>query len=153
MGAGSAPHDAQVASVLRGCGACCRLCQHPTARFKSWRYSRRFRAEGSRYSTDLEASYELDFWGRNRDLVNSAQAAVRASNADRATVALTVTSAVANTYFQLLSLRERIAVARANLKSAQDILSVVQRRVTAGFSANADLIPQRAAPAAEQRAL
>jgi NodT family efflux transporter outer membrane factor (OMF) lipoprotein len=86
-------------------------------------------------------------------LVNSAQAAVRASNADRATVALTVTSGVANTYFQLLSLRERLAVARANLKSAQDILSVVQRRVTAGFSANADLLQQRAALAAEQAAL
>src|SRR4029079_18939197 len=105
------------------------------------------------YSAGLEASYELDFWGKNRDLVNSAQAAVRASNADRATVALTVTSGVANTYFQLLSLRERIAVARANLKSAQDILNLVQRRVTAGFSANADLIQQRAALAAEQAQL
>ena len=105
------------------------------------------------YSAGLEASYELDFWGKNRDLVNSARSAVRASNADRATVALTVTSGVANTYFQLLSLRERIAVARANLKSAQDILNVVQRRVTAGFSANADLIQQRAALAAEQAQL
>jgi len=105
------------------------------------------------YSAGVEASYELDFWGKNRDLVNSAQAAVRASNADRATVALTVTSGVANTYFQLLSLRERIAVARANLKSAQDILNLVQRRVTAGFSANADLLQQRAALAAEQAAL
>jgi NodT family efflux transporter outer membrane factor (OMF) lipoprotein len=105
------------------------------------------------YSAGLEASYELDFWGKNRDLANSAQALVRASNADRATVALTVTSGVANTYFQLLSLRERIAVARANLTSAQDILNLVQRRVTAGFSANADLIQQRAALAAEQAQL
>jgi NodT family efflux transporter outer membrane factor (OMF) lipoprotein len=105
------------------------------------------------YSAGLDVSYELDFWGKNRNLLDSAQAAVRASNADRATVALTVTSGVANTYFQLLSLRERIAVAQANLKSAQDILSVVQRRVTAGYSANADLIQQRAALAAEQAAL
>ena len=105
------------------------------------------------YSAGLEASYELDFWGKNRDLLDSAHAAVRASRADRATVALTATSAVANTYFQLLSLRERIAVARANLKSAQDILGVVQRRVTAGFSANADLLQQRAALAAQQAVL
>jgi NodT family efflux transporter outer membrane factor (OMF) lipoprotein len=105
------------------------------------------------YSAGLQASYELDFWGKNRDLLDSAQAAARASRADRATVALTATSAVANTYFQLLSLRERIAVARANLKSAQDILGVVQRRVTAGFSANADLLAQRAALAAEQAVL
>jgi NodT family efflux transporter outer membrane factor (OMF) lipoprotein len=105
------------------------------------------------YSAGLQASYELDFWGKNRDLVDSANAAVRASRADRATVALTVTSGVANTYFQLLSLRERVAVARANLQTSQDILGVVQRRVTAGFSANADLLAQRAAVAAEQAAL
>ena len=105
------------------------------------------------YRAGLDVSYELDFWGKNRDLLDSAHAAVRASNADRATVALTVTSGVANTYFQLLSLRERIAVAQANLKSAQDILNLVQRRVTAGYSANADLIQQRAALAAEQAVL
>ena len=105
------------------------------------------------YSAGLQASYELDFWGKNRDLLDSAHAAVRASRADRATVALTTTSAVANTYFQLLSLRERIGVARANLKSSEAILNVVQRRVTAGFSANADLLAQRAAMAAQQALL
>ena len=102
------------------------------------------------YNAGLDVSYELDFWGRNRDLLNSAKAQLRASQADRATVALTVTSGVASTYFQLLSLRERLAVARANLKSAEEILSVVQRRVTVGYSANADLIQQRAALAAQQ---
>jgi len=105
------------------------------------------------YNAGLEVSYELDFWGKNRDLLDSARAQVRASEADRATVALTITSGVATSYFQLLSLRERIAVARANLTSAEDILGVVQRRVTAGFSANADLLQQRAALAAARAAL
>ncbi len=105
------------------------------------------------YSAGLQASYELDFWGKNRDLLDSASAALRASRADRITVALSVTSGVANSYFQLLSLRERILVARANLTSAQDIFGVVQRRVNAGFSANADLLAQRVALAAEQAAL
>ena len=105
------------------------------------------------YNAGLDVSYELDFWGRNRDLLDSARAQLRASQADRATVALTVTSGVATTYFQLLSLHERLAVARANLKSAEEILSVVQRRVTAGYSANADLLQQRAALAAQQAAI
>ena len=96
------------------------------------------------FNAGLDASYELDFWGKNRDALESAQAARAASRADRQTVALTVTSGVATTYFQLLSLRERIAVARANLKSSQDILDLVQRRVTAGYSAPADLTQQRA---------
>ncbi|HVW75534.1 MAG TPA: efflux transporter outer membrane subunit [Rhizomicrobium sp.] len=105
------------------------------------------------FNAGLDVSYELDFWGKNRDALDSAKAASLASRADRETVALTVTSGVATTYFQLLSLRERIAVARANLKSAQDILNLVQRRVTAGYAAPADLTQQRAALAAEQAAL
>jgi NodT family efflux transporter outer membrane factor (OMF) lipoprotein len=105
------------------------------------------------YSAGLDASYELDFWGKNRATADSADETTRASRADRATVALTVTASVANTYFQLLSLRERIATARANLKSAQDILNIVQRRVIAGYAANADLIQQRAALSLEQSTL
>jgi multidrug efflux system outer membrane protein len=105
------------------------------------------------YSAGLAASYELDFWGKNRAGLDAATAAVRASRADRATVALTATASVANTYFQLLALRERIAVASANLKTSEEILGVVQRRVTAGYAANADLIQQRTAMAAERAAL
>jgi NodT family efflux transporter outer membrane factor (OMF) lipoprotein len=110
-------------------------------------------AQETDFNAGLDVSYELDFWGKNRDMLDSAKAASQASRADRQTVALTVTSGVATTYFQLLSLRERIAVARANLKSAQDILNLVQRRVTAGYSAPADLSQQRAALAAEQAVL
>ena len=68
------------------------------------------------YNLALGASYELDFWGKNRDAADAANFARDASAADRATVALTATSGVANTYFQLLSLRERLAVAKANLE-------------------------------------
>jgi NodT family efflux transporter outer membrane factor (OMF) lipoprotein len=105
------------------------------------------------YSATLGVSYDLDFWGKNRDAVDSAKAARRASLADRGTVALTVTAGVANSYFQLLSLRDRIAVAKANITSSQAILSIVQRRVTAGAAANADLIQERANLAAQQATL
>jgi NodT family efflux transporter outer membrane factor (OMF) lipoprotein len=105
------------------------------------------------YSTALGVSYDLDFWGKNRDLVSSADAARNATIADRATVALTVTAGVANTYFQLLALRDRIETARANLKSSQDILNIVERRVRAGYAANSDLTQERANMAAQQAAL
>jgi NodT family efflux transporter outer membrane factor (OMF) lipoprotein len=105
------------------------------------------------YSAGLGASYELDFWGKNRDLADAADAARAASAADRRTVALTVTGSVANSYFQLLALRDRIAVAQANLQSSQSILNVVQRRVTAGYAAAADLLQERANMARQQAAL
>jgi multidrug efflux system outer membrane protein len=102
---------------------------------------------------ELGASYELDFWGKNRDAVQSARAQRAASDADRATVALTVTAAVADAYFQLLSLRERIAIARANLAASEQILRVVQRRVGAGYAPNSDLTQERANMAAQQALL
>jgi NodT family efflux transporter outer membrane factor (OMF) lipoprotein len=105
------------------------------------------------FSAGVGASYELDFWGKNQAGVDSADAARRASLADRATVALTTTSAIANGYFQLLALRERLTVARDNLQSAQAILTAVQRRVDAGFSPSADLIAARAGVATQQTVL
>ena len=110
----------------------------------------------SQHETDwgaaLGASYELDFWGKNRDALDAANAARAAGVADRATVGLTVSAGVADSYFQLLSLRERIALARANLTTSEQILSVVQRRVEAGYAPASDLTQERANMAA-QRAL
>ena len=105
------------------------------------------------YSAGLGASYELDFWGKNRALAGAAAAARAASAADRQTVGLTVTAAVANGYIQLLSLRERIAVAQANLKSSQETLNLVERRVKAGSAAAADATQERANMAAQRAIL
>lgn len=105
------------------------------------------------YSAGLGASYELDFWGKNRDLADAAQSAAAASAADRATVALSVTASVANSYFQILSLRQRIAVTEANIEASQSTLAVVQRRVAAGYAANADLLQERANMAAQRATL
>lgn len=101
----------------------------------------------------LGASYELDFWGKNRDALQSAQANRAASAADRATVGLTVTAGIANTYFQLLSLRERMDIARANLAASEQTLRVVQRRVDAGYAPNSDLAQERANIAAQRAIL
>jgi NodT family efflux transporter outer membrane factor (OMF) lipoprotein len=99
------------------------------------------------------ASYELDFWGKNKAAAQSAELLRTATAADNATVALTTSAAIADGYFQILALRERIALAQANLKSAQSILGVVQRRVTAGYAPNSDLTQARADAAAQQAAL
>lgn len=101
----------------------------------------------------LGASYELDFWGKNRDALQSAEALSAASAADRATVGLSVSAGVANTYFQLLSLRERMDIARANLAASEDTLRVVQRRVTAGYAPASDLAQERANMAAQRAIL
>ena len=89
------------------------------------------------------ASYEFDFWGRNKSLLMGAQASNRATRADRETVALTAVSGTASTYFQLLSLRERIEIARLNLENAEAVLAVTDARVRNGAASPLELAQQR----------
>ena len=98
----------------------------------------------------LGASYEFDFWGRNRSLVRAAEASNRATRADRETVALTAVSATASTYFQLLSLRERLEISRLNLENAQAVLAVTEARVRNGIASPLELAQQRQTIAGQQ---
>jgi outer membrane protein, multidrug efflux system len=104
---------------------------------------------GSAHETDwaalLSASYEVDFWGKNRATARSASRLADASRADRDTVALTAQAGVADGYFQVLSLRERLAIAALNLNAAQRLLDVIQARFDAGFSNPVELASQKAA--------
>jgi multidrug efflux system outer membrane protein len=52
------------------------------------------------YTPQLTASYELDFWGKNRAIRAAAVAAAQASRYDRDTIALSVYTSVALTYFE-----------------------------------------------------
>jgi outer membrane protein, multidrug efflux system len=90
----------------------------------------------------LSASYELDFWGKNRDGLASAQAAALASRYDRDTIELSTTSSIALTYFQVLALREREAVAKDNLASAESILRILRGRLAAGIATALDVAQQ-----------
>ena len=98
----------------------------------------------------LGASYEFDFWGRNRSLLRAAQASNRATRADRETVALTAVAATATTYFQLLSVRERLETARLNLENAQAVLAVTEARVRNGVASPLELAQQRQTIAGQQ---
>ena len=98
----------------------------------------------------LSASYEVDFWGKNRATTNAARLQVSASSAERDTVALTLLGGVAGEYFQVLALRERLSIARANRDAAQEILAAVQARYDAGVASPTELASQKAALYAAQ---
>jgi outer membrane protein, multidrug efflux system len=74
------------------------------------------------YSPQLTASYELDFWGKNRAARSAAVAGAEASRYDRDTVALSIYASVALTYFQALAAHDRLVVAQDDLNNAQHIL-------------------------------
>jgi outer membrane protein, multidrug efflux system len=84
------------------------------------------------YNTALNASYVLDFWGRNRALLRAAESTANASRFDREVVALTTLVSVANTYFLVLEAQDRIRAANENLRAAERILKVFQDRRAQG---------------------
>ncbi len=100
------------------------------------------RAPFNTFNPELTASYELDFWGKNRALRAAARATAIASHYDKETVALTVISSVATSYFQALEFRDRLDVARRNLANGLKILHGLQLEQTAGIATALDVAQQ-----------
>ena len=105
------------------------------------------------YGVSAQASYEIDVWGLNRDQLHAAEENELSARYTQQTVALTVASDVANTYFDILALRERIAIAKSNIAAAQRILTITEAKVTNGVSSNLELAQQRAQVAGEEAAI
>jgi outer membrane protein, multidrug efflux system len=105
------------------------------------------------FNPELSASYELDFWGKNRASRDAARAAAMASRYDQQTVALTVISSVATTYFQALELRDRIQVAQQNLQNGEKILRGFQAEQLAGTATGLDVAQQETTVAVLNAAL
>jgi NodT family efflux transporter outer membrane factor (OMF) lipoprotein len=107
--------------------------------------------EVTNYSASLSASYQLDFWGKNRDAALAAEESANASRFDRETVVLTSLAAVANAYFQVLTSQDRIRTAERNIASAQRILDAIKQRFSAGTGTELD-VAQQESILANQRA-
>lgn len=73
-------------------------------------------------------SYEVDLFGRNRRLTESARAQWLASEEGRRTVYLSLIGNVAATYFNLRTLDDQLAVARQTLVSRSNSLELVRIR-------------------------
>ncbi len=104
-------------------------------------------------SATLSASYEVDLWGQIAAGKRSAESSLLGTRYDREAVQLTLVAGVANGYFQLLSLRGRLAIARRNLEIAEGVLKVVDARVRNGAASKLDLSRQLSGVLSLQAAL
>jgi len=93
----------------------------------------------------LAATYEIDLWGGNAAGVRSAESTLSATRFDQETVQLTLVAGVASGYFQVLSLRGRIATGREDLVIAERVLKVVEARTRYGAASPLDLARQQEA--------
>src|SRR5256714_13241743 len=103
------------------------------------------------YRAVLNASYELDFWGKNRAALRAAEFNAIASRFDREVIVLSTVATVINTYFQVLAAQDRLRIARSNVEAATRILKVFQDRIAVGTATGLD-IAQQESLVAQQRA-
>jgi multidrug efflux system outer membrane protein len=109
------------------------------------------RSERVSYTAFLNASYEIDFWGKNRATSEAAQELAVASRFDRDTVVISTVVSVATAYFQVLSSQDRIRIARQNVEAADRVLTLIKQRFEAG-TASALEVAQQETLVAQQRA-
>ncbi|MDB5886387.1 MAG: efflux system, outer rane lipoprotein NodT family [Polaromonas sp.] len=90
-------------------------------------------------TAQLAASWELDFFGRNRAALDATLGNARAAQADAQAARVLLASQVARTYFQLVRLNEQAAVAERTLAQRQETLKLVRDRVNAGLDTRLEL--------------
>ncbi len=96
------------------------------------------------FGLNLNASYELDFWGLARDNLRAADEQLKSARFAQVSVALTVTANVADQYLNVLAIRRHIAIANDNIAAINSILDVIKLKVKAGSTSHLDLAREQA---------
>lgn len=95
------------------------------------------------FSGNLTAGYQVDLFGGNDASADAALTRLESSRYNRETVAITLYSDIASTYFQLLSLRDRIRLANETLGLAQGILDLLETQRANGAITDYEVAQQR----------
>jgi outer membrane protein, multidrug efflux system len=104
----------------------------------------------SQYNLGLTASYMVDFWGKNRATLYSAEENATAARYNREVVTITAIVTVANTYFQVLAAQDQLRVARRNLAAAERILALIKQQFAGGTASQLDVSQQEALVSTER---
>lgn len=95
-------------------------------------------AETTVFQVGVQASYEVDLWGRLAQLSDSALASLEGQRAARDAAELSIAATVASGYFNLRGLDAQLALARDTLSSREESLSRARRLLDAGYSSRLD---------------
>lgn len=86
------------------------------------------------------AAWELDFWGRVRNLKDAALETYLATDEARRAATVGLIAQVADTYLALRELDERIALARQTIASREESFRIFSRRYEVGAIARIELV-------------
>ena len=90
------------------------------------------RALRNSHSAQLNASWELDLWGKLRRQAAEDRASAQSSQADLANATLSAQSTLAQDYFQLRIMDQRIALYQKSIEAYQGYLRIVNNKYQAG---------------------
>ena len=109
-------------------------------------FAERFRNPGgpdrSLFQVALNASYEIDFWGKNRAASRAAQQTAVVSRFNKEVVVLSTIVSVGTAYFNVRSSQDRLRIARQNLDAANRVLALIKQRFETGTASQLDVAQQ-----------
>ena len=94
------------------------------------------------YQLGLNASYEIDFWGKNEDASKAARLLANASRFDRNVVEIATIASVLNSYFQVLNAQDRLRIAHENVRIADEVFKAIKMRMDVGTATVLDVSQQ-----------
>jgi outer membrane protein, multidrug efflux system len=101
----------------------------------------------------IDASWELDLWGKTRRSVEASKADLAAAAADLRSARLTVLGDVAKAYMDLRTAQARITVGEAAVAGYRDTLVLTRARYKAGLTAETDVLKAEASLAAAEASI
>jgi len=96
------------------------------------------------FDAGMNASWELDFWGRVRHNIEAQRSLAAASADDLAALQVTIVGDVAGTYVDLRGQQERLRITRENADNERQTVQLVEARLAAGRGTDFDVSRARA---------
>lgn len=101
-------------------------------------------------SVSAAASWELDLWGRLAALRNVADWEAQATEQDRQAAAMSLVGTVANLYWQVAYLNQRVAASEQSIDYARQTLSLVEAQYKVGATSGLEVAQATQALAAQE---
>ncbi len=91
------------------------------------------------YQAGFDASWELDVFGGTRRAVEAANADISAAEYGRRQTLVSLLGEAARNYVEARGFQRRLAIARQNIKTQEDLLALTRERYQAGLSSDLDV--------------
>lgn len=94
---------------------------------------------GTSYSLQMDASWEIDLFGRIRRSIEAARADFQASEEDRRDALITLYAEVARVYLEVRTAQVRLITTAENIASQKEVLALTQARFRNGLASALDV--------------